>query len=206
MALWSTFFPDNPLLVARKWFKVMGGPYNHAVPVGAKWCRATIRACGGYGDNLGGGGATSRVRFPVTPAENLIIQVGSTSTSSAAGDSYVKRNDGTILGYADRGRGSGTGGSEALSTGDTKRGGAAGSSTNGGTPGNDQPDTWPVMGPSEAISPTDFAAGGVGFAVGPGGGGVIRYLLDGDGNNVRAGQPGGGGLVCLEFFDAKPPL
>lgn len=203
MTLLSTIFPDIPNLTGVKWLKQGGSPFNHVVPANSKWCRASVRAAGGYGDNLGGGAAYARKRFTVTPGENLVIQVGATSTQTILGDSWVKRNDGALLAYADRGRGSGAGGLDSISTGDIKRSGVAGAS--GATPGDDTPDSDPVLGPSTGVTASGVSSG-LPMPIGPGGGGKIYYGDDVEGSLIRVGYPGGQGLVCLEFFDADPGL
>lgn len=202
MTLFSELFPDVPALILRKWFKVPG-TFNFAVPAGASWMRASVLGAGGYGDQYSGGGAYVRSRVQVTPAENLVIQVGATSTATVAGDSFVKRNSGLIIAYADRGRGSGVAGQASNSTGDSRRSGVAGSSVApGGLPASDVLETDPVFGAGSAI----YNASSALIAATAGGGGFLYYNLDAEGELQRPGHPGGFGLVCLSFFDANPGL
>lgn len=209
MTLWSTIFPEKATLLGRKWWKAAGS-FNHAVPVGPKWCMAHVLGCGGFGDQPGGGGAFVRTRFPVTAGENLVLQVGSPSTQTIAGDSFVKRNDGTVLAYADRGRGNRNAGAIELSVGEIRRAGTMGAydgdgATIGGLPGGDAADPRQLFGAlaglveqTPSMTPRHPAQWG--------GGGRVWYFQDEDGNNARPGWPGGSGVICLEFYDKRPKL
>jgi hypothetical protein len=200
MTLYSVLFPDVAELVARKWFKAPGS-FNWPVPAGATYLRAHARGCGGQGENWGGGGALVRSVVPVVEAENLLIQVGTASTQSVLGDSFVKRNSGVIIAYADRGRGNSNGGSAAFSTGGVKRDGAAGNNTTGigGAPASDVLDAEPVIGPGRGSQNGDgrFTYGG---------GGKISYIWTEADIAITMAHPAGPGLVCLEFFDGNPGL
>lgn len=205
MTLRSTIFPERAILLGRKWFKTAGA-FNQAVPSGAKWCMAHLAGCGGFGDQNGGGAAYVRTRFPVTPAENLTLQVGSPSTQTVAGDSFVKRGT-TTLAYADRGRGNGTPGSVELSVGEIRRAGAppVGSGYRGGPPGDDAEDPLQLFGDllglvKGADTPSDD------HAAHWGGGGRVWYYNAEGGGLARPGYPGGSGVICLEWFDKRPKL
>lgn len=205
--LYSTIFPDTARLLGRRWFKE-AGTYNYLVPadfpalpgVAPKWMRALALGVGAQGSEWGGGGAFARSKVIVQVAENLIIQVGTQSTGSTPGDSFVKRNDQWVIVYADRGRGAGPGGLAANSTGDVKRDGKPGAPNigAGGDPASDDLDYG------------SLGLHGRGALYGqrggdPGGGGRLHPLYDEYGNFIAyTATTAGAGLVCLEFFDADP--
>lgn len=199
----SIIFPAEAILVRRKFFQ-NAGQFNFAVPAGANFLRAIAQGCGGQGENYGGSGAYALSRVPVTPAENLKIQVGNTSTQSANGDSWVRRNDNSIIVYADRGRGNSDAGKAALSQGDVKRDGQAGVNNQGrgGLPPSDANDFGALGFSGYAIrNPRDDINYGS-----PGGGGVLGAIFD-EFNNLQffiAPNGGGCGLVALEFFNTDP--
>lgn len=195
---WSAIRSDEAVLVGVIWKKEPGS-YNVTVPAGAKFVRAHAQACGGQGDHWGGSGAYARSRRPVTPSDNLVVQVGTVNTSLPAGDSFVKTNAGDVICYADRGRGSGNAGLAANSIGDVTRDGAPGAPPVGGAP------------PSDAADPECRGFGGVGADVAAdrtadyGGGGLVTTDNDENGIGIIVGAFGAGtGLVCLEFFDSDP--
>jgi len=204
--LYTDIFTDGPVLIGRKWFKTPG-QFNYAVPAGAKFCRALMCGSGGQGSNWGGSGAFARVKFPVTPAENLKIQVGNSQTASTAGNSSVSRNDNTVLGLADRGRGgtgftnSGTPGLASNSIGDVLRDGVNGSDTGtaGGAPASDAADFGGFgFGGNGCVQTSnngaDFGGGGHNTPYNDDSGVFIGYLP------FLAGT----GVVVLEFFDTDP--
>lgn len=199
MTTWTQVHSDEATLIARAWFKVAGTGLNLTVPAGALFVKAVSEGCGGQGDHWGGGGALALAVEDVAPGDNLVIQVGTTSTAGVLGDSFVKRNDGTVICYADRGRGNGTKGLASNSIGDITRDGGAPSSGIGGNPATDD-DLFGSLG-----------FGGIGrqgvFGQGadPGGGGLIATGNDFYGGNVVIGQYAAGyGRVCLEFYDTNP--
>lgn len=204
MTLFSDLVKSEATLLARKWFTepTISSGYDYTVPTGAAFVRATAVGCGGQGENWGGGGAFVRKVAPVTPGENLKVYPGDTKTASTLGDSWLKRNDGTVICYADRGRGNGTGGQASLSVGDVKRDGAAGASGMGGAPGSDSSDyagltfggTGMVQDPPGPFTPPDY-----------GGGGKQLPVYDEFGTYLGAtAYAAGTGVVVLEFFDADP--
>lgn len=198
MTTWSSLHADEAVLVQVKWLKEPGA-YNVTVPAGAKFVRASALGCGGQGDHWGGGGASARSRVAVTPGDNLVCQVGDTSTAGVAGDSFVKRNDGSVICYADRGRGIGSAGLAANSTGDVKADGAPGASNIGGAPASDATVYNPAGfgGVAQSISNTNAADYG--------GGGHLQGDSDENGIGIVIGAFGAGtGLVCLQFFDSDP--
>lgn len=203
MVTWTQIHSDEAVLYSRKFYA--GGTFNVTVPDGpgghsaAVWLRAHALGCGGQGDHWGGSGARARSRVRVMPGDNLVIQCGLTSTATTIGDSWVKRNDGSVICYADRGRGNGNGGLASNSQGDVKFDGMAGSGGHGGSPSSDAAD----------YAPAGF--GGTGYDISVprsadyGGGGLIRTDVDETGQGIVVGAYGGGlGLVCLEFFDSDP--
>jgi hypothetical protein len=198
MTTYTAAFSDDAVLVQRSWF-ITPGAWNVTVPAGAKVCRASALACGGCGDNWGGGGARARSTFPVTPGENLKLQTGNMTSASVLGDSWVKRNDDTLLVYADRGRGDGTPGRASNSFGDVKFDGSAGSGGAGGASASDAADTVGLgLG---GLGGSLYTSNGSEF----GGGGHQIFTLDTTG--VFLGYVpvlGGTGLVVLEFFDIDP--
>lgn len=202
MTTFSDLFPDGAALMGRKWFKLPGN-FNFAVPAGVYFIRASVLGVGGQGENWGGGSAFARAIFPTTPTENLKIQVGRTAQADVPGDSWVKRNDNTVLVYADRGRGSSAPGLAINSVGDVRRDGTVGGTGGvGGEPASDAADYggvgfWGGGARSEYNAPAraaDYGGGGVGVNVY----GEYSQLV-----GVTA-YPAGGGLVCLEFFNANP--
>lgn len=212
MTLYSTLFPDIAILKARKWFK-SGGNFDFVVPAASKWCRLHLAPAGGYGDNNSGGGAFVRHRFPVTVGENLKIQIGNPSTQTEASSSFVKRNDGTLIAYADRGRGNGNPGLAANSTGEIRRDGTPGGQDStagayfgyGGDCVGDDADLIQIFGRLRGAR-YGAAVPAVVRSAEPGGGGKIGYYDDGGDGLHRLGHPGGAGLACFEFFDLRPPL
>lgn len=201
MPTYTALHITDATLIATKAFKV-AGQFNFTVPAGANYMRASALGCGGQGDHWGGGAAFARSVVPVTPTENIKVQVGDVSTASTPGDSWVKRNDGTtVICYADRGRGNGSRGLAANSIGDVTR---------DGLPGNDSTG----VGGSAPGDSGDFGAvglSGVGTnaartnAAGPGGGGKLQAVYDENNNFVKyIAYPAGQGGVRLEFFDTNP--
>lgn len=200
MTTWTQLFPDEAVLLGRRFFKEPG-IYNATVPALTNFVRAHAVGSGGQGSNWGGGGAYARSVVPVQPGDNLVIQVGDVSTATTVNDSFVKRNNGSVICYADRGRGIGTRGSASLSIGDITRDGSPGSDPTGvgGAPGGDL---------------TDYATAGFGgrgtdytqtFAPDYGGGGHRTVQTDGFGNFIGyTAWVAGTGLVCLEWFDSNP--
>lgn len=204
---WTSIHMDEPTLIGIKAFKEPG-TYNYTVPAGAKWVRASSLGCGGQGDHWGGGGARARARVPVTAGDNLVIQVGTPSSASVAGDSFVKRNDLSVITYADRGRGAGVRGLAVNSVGDITQ---DGSSPSGAAP------RWGGASASDAADLTPMGLGGAAFtydqatplnrAAGYGGGGLIATDGSDDGSNVIVGAfAAGSGINFLEFFDADPGI
>lgn len=197
MVTYSQLYQEEAVLISRV-YKKDPGSYNVAVPAGAKWLRASARGAGGQGDHWGGGAAMARSRVPVTAGDNLIVQVGTLSTSSTPGDSFVKRNDGTPIVYADRGRGAGVRGKAANSVGDITRDGGDPGASSGGAPATDAMDYAPVLGGVLSASPTNQVSD-------PGGGGLVATDLDENSIPIIVGTyPAGPGIVCLEFFDSDP--
>jgi hypothetical protein len=194
----SDLFPDIANSVAKKWFKVPG-TYNFTIPAGGAWLRASGRGCGGQGDLWGGGGCFAKSKRKVTPGDNLIIQVGTASQQSAAGDSFVKFNDGTVIIYCDRGRGNGTQGKAEFSSGDIVREGGYGTGSFGGAAGDDVADVASIFGPAPGVVTKDTAPG-------PGAGGRLAYHNNSEGDLIRDAWPAGPGIVVLEFFDGDPGL
>jgi hypothetical protein len=202
MTLWSTLFPDLALNKGTEVIRVPGA-YNRAVPAGANFVRVSARGCGGQGDSWGGGGALARSIVAVTPGDNLVVQVGNTSTAGTPGDSFVKRNDGSVIVYADRGRGNGNGGKAAFSTGQIVRDGQASvpGSGIGGDAADDLGDVWPILG----VGTHSAFTADVGAK--PGGGGKRDpYFHNGEFFTYVAPYPSGAGSVALEFFDKNPGL
>ena len=198
MTTWSSLHPDEATLIGVVWFKEPGA-YNYTVPVGANWVRAVAQGCGGQGDHWGGSGALARSRRMVTPGDNLKVQVGQVNTTSVLGDSWVERNDNSVICYADRGRGVGTAGLAANSTGDVTRDGAPGASNAGGLPPSDSAD----------YAPLGFGGVSAQFSLSHasdyGGGGLVATGSDENGITIIIGSYGAGtGLVVLEFFDTDP--
>ncbi len=200
MTLYSVLFADDAILVGRKYFKTPG-QVNYTVPAGATVCRAVLTAAGGQGENWGGSAALVKEKFGVTPGENLKLQVGDTQTATTLGDSWIKRNDGTLIAYADRGRGNTNKGLASNSTGAVRRDGANGvdATPAGGLAPSDGSDTAPLgfggLG-SDGLTapPADFGGGGHNTPQTDPGGvffGYSRFLA-------------GTGLICLEFFDIDP--
>lgn len=208
MTNYSTLYPDQVTLISRKWFKT-SGMQTQTVPAGAAYARAICMACGGQGDNVGGGSALAISKFQVTPGEVLNLQVGNTSTASTQGDSFVKRASGETLVYADRGRGNGTQGLSSNCIGDIRRSGTAGyvgsfsDPSVGGASGNDMADygTLGVGGRgaqvtvtgADDIKPADH-----------GGGGQSRIIYQESGDFYYSAIPSGPGCVVFEFFNQDP--
>jgi hypothetical protein len=198
MTTYTDLYPPSATLIARKFFKLAGN-FNHAVPVGAIWMRAMALGCGGLSaEAWGGGGAYARSAVAVVAGENIKVQVGTVSTAGAPGNSWVKRNDDTIICLADRGRGTGPGGQAANSIGDVTRSGAAGSAGIGGNSGSDAAD----------FASLGFAGLGALYltrSATPGGGGALQIRYGSDGEASGYWESGAGaGMVCLEFFDRNP--
>lgn len=199
MTTWTSLFPDEAVLLSRV-FKKTPGQYNVTVPAGATYMRAHALGCGGQGDHWGGSGAYAKSVVPVNAGDNILVQVGDTSTSSTPGDSWVKRNDGTVVCYADRGRGVGTRGLASNSIGDVTYDGQDGDQFNskGGAVTSDQNDYDPVFGPGAGAN---WGGGITGFY---GAGGHLIAQTE-NGNFVGyVATPAGSGIVCLEFFNANP--
>jgi hypothetical protein len=198
MVTWTQLHPDEAVLISRKWFKEPGA-YNFTVPAGAKYVRAIALGCGGQGGNWGGGGAYARSRVPVTAGDNLKVQVGTPNTSSTPGDSWVERNDGSVICYADRGRGIGTRGLASNCTGDVVRDGNPGLSNAGGAPASDAAD-FGALGFGGAAAHADFSVN-----ADYGGGGHTYQDNDETGTLQNFAAWGAGtGVVVLEFFDIDP--
>ena len=146
----------------------------------------------------------------MTPGENLIVQVGNTSTASPLGDSFVKRNDGvTVLCYADRGRGNSNAGMASNSQGDVTVDGSPGGAGIGGAPTSDATDYFAVgffgQGAENEPVHNGGTANPAGYGADYGGGGFVATDLDENGAGVILGAIGAGsGLVCLQFFDSDP--
>jgi hypothetical protein len=198
---WSSLHPDTAVLIGRKWFKEPGD-YNYTVPASAKFVRAFAQGCGGQGQFWGGGGALAKCTVPVTAGDNLKVHVGDVSTSSTPGDSSVKRNDNSVICYADRGRGSGARGLASNSIGDVVRDGSdggGGSTDHGGAPASDAADYGNMGFGGRAITGASLIASDYG------GGG--HTFIDTDENGILhnfAAWGAGTGLVVLEFFDSNP--
>ena len=199
MTTWTSLFPDAAVLLSRVSRKEPGN-YDIEVPAGAKFLRAASLGVGAEGDQWGGGGAYARSRVPVTPGEILKVQVGQLSTSGTPGDSWVKRADGTVICYADRGRGSGVRGVAANSIGDVKYDGQPGSPAGlGGAAANDATDYAPLIPPGDGADYSSTKGADYGGA------GKLYWMTDQYGNFVRyISWPGGSGLVALEFYDSDP--
>lgn len=209
MATYTETYPGGTLLVQRKFFKNQG-IFDFTVPAGAAYLRASAVGVGGQGSSRGGGGAFARSKVSVTPGENLKIRVGDTSTSGAAGDSYVRRNDNiTNIVYAARGRGEGAGGLASESIGDIRRDGESGADgyAAGGTGGLAASDNGDyggiVLGTIRGVYASIFYQGS------PGSGGILQPWTRVDGSfpgppNGYTAQNAGLGQVCLEFFNTDP--
>lgn len=205
--LYSTLFPDAAQVIGRKFFKEPGA-FDFVVPaafplfpgVAPKFVRASCRGVGAQGGEWGGGGAFARTKVPVAANDLLRLQVGTVSTGSTPGDSFVKRADGSVIAYADRGRGAGPGGLASNSIGDVRRDGAPGNRNagRGGKPADDTPDFGTLIGPGfEGIYLNRSASWG--------GGGSLHPIFDEYSNLIGyVITPGGTGVVVLEFFDADP--
>jgi hypothetical protein len=198
MTTWTQLHPDEAVLLGRACFKEPGA-YNYTVPAGAKFVRASAQGCGGQGEQWGGSGALARSRVSVTAGDNLKIQVGNTSTSSVLGDSFVKRNDDSVICYGDRGRGNGNRGLASNSIGDVTRDGAPSASGVGGSPASDAAD-YACVGFSGVGAKSDSSV-----AADYGGGGHT-FTYNDDYGVLRNGAAWGAGtgLVVLEFFDSDP--
>lgn len=208
MTLWTDLFPDEAILLGRTWQK-LPGQFNLVVPTtfgkwpgkSAAYCRAHVMGCGGTGQYWGGSGARARGIFTVTPGETLLTQIGVTSTASTPGDTWVKRNNGTLLLYADRGRGNGTQGLASNSFGDE---------TYDGQPGNNSSGTGGGLNDlGEYAEILNFAARGSDYqftrASDPGGGGKGAAVTDPYSNVVgHTGWYGGQGIACYEWFNSNP--
>lgn len=199
---WTSLFPDEAQLLGRV-FKKLPGQYTITVPAGVGFVRAHALGCGGQGDQWGGSAAYARAIVAVTPGDALTVQVGDCSTASTPGDSWVKRQDGTIIVYADRGRGDGDRGQALLSTGDVTRDGQNGNqitapSAGGGAVTADQNDTDPVIGQGRGADFSQTRSGDYGC-----GGHLIAQTLYGNFEGFVA-DPAGTGLICLEWFNANP--
>jgi hypothetical protein len=204
MTTWTELHPDEATLISRVWRKEPG-TYNVTVPANAKFVRASAIGCGGQGDHWGGSGAGVRTRAAVNAGDNLIIQVGDTSTAAVVGDSFVKYNDGTVICYADRGRGNGNAGQAALSVGDVRRDGAPGVSGVGGSPTSDASEygSMGFGGTGSNNHAQDSSSTLLAADYGGGGYQVAAYDVNGDFMGYTA-FPAGTGLVVLEFFDSNP--
>jgi hypothetical protein len=190
--------PDEPTLVALVYL-LDAGSYNVPVPAGANWLRASAGGCGGQGDHWGGSGARARSTRTVTPADNLLCQVGQVNTQTTNGDSFVKRNDGTVIVYADRGRGDGTRGTASNSFGDFTFDGADGSVGGGGLPPSDAGDVYSLGFGGHAPSSSNIQAADAGA------GGLVATSTDENGVGLVPGTFGAGpGMLVLEFFDTNP--
>lgn len=201
MTTWTSLFPDEAQLLGRV-FKKLPGQFTVTVPAGVAFMRAHALGCGGQGDQWGGSGAYARAIVAVTPGEALTVQVGDCSTASTPGDSWVKRNDGTVIVYADRGRGDGDRGQALLSTGDVTRDGQDGNQNAGFEAGGaltaDQNDYDPVFGQGRGAEYTKTRSGDYGC-------GGHRFPQTLNGNFVGyVSWPAGTGIVCLEWFNANP--
>lgn len=210
MTSWTELYPGDPVLIQRVW-KKDPGHYTVQVPQPASWdgvspvyLRAIARGCGGQGANWGGGGAYARSKVPVKPNDTLLLQVGSLATADIPGDSWVKRSDGAVICYADRGRGNGNGGMGASCTGDVVGSGNPG----GGTA---------QKGGASASDAAIFAGLDAGnFGYDNTGAGFLRAADFGGGghglsnfNEVGAWMQfaaygAGSGVVVLEFFASDP--
>lgn len=201
MSKWSELFPSTLVLMGRAFFKVPG-VYSRTVPAGAYFMRAVALGCGGQGDQWGGGGALARSLVAVTPGENIKVQVGTTSSASIAGDSWVRRNDNTNICYADRGRGNGNRGLASNSFGDVTRDGSPGVSGSGGDPASDLAD-FGTLGFGGLGNKT---SGDISHsAPNAGGGGALGPAADENGIFIGYVTFGaGGGMVALEFFNENP--
>lgn len=198
MTTWTSLHQVEAALLGRKFF-TEPGQYNYTVPASAKYVRAQALGCGGQGGDWGGGGALARTTVAVTPGDNLKIQVGDVSTSSTPGDSWVKRNDNSVIAYADRGRGNGNKGLASNSIGDVTQDGSPAGVNTGGAPAGDSGlyDTQGFGGLGALYAQTRTADYG--------GGGHTYYDTNESGTLVFMSAWGAGtGLVVLEFFDSNP--
>lgn len=198
---WTSLFPDEAQLLGRM-FKKLPGQYTITVPASVAFVRAHALGCGGQGDQWGGSGAYARAIVSVTPGEALTVQVGDCSTASTPGDSWVKRGDGSIIVYADRGRGDGDRGQALLSTGDVTRDGqngvVNGTSSHGGDMAINASDMDPVFGQGRGADFNSTRSGDYGC-------GGLREVQTLYGTFVGyVAFPAGTGLICLEWFNANP--
>lgn len=195
------------------------GSYTFSVPEGVTsltiqtWGgggRGGSRTSGNDGTGGGGGGAFAEQTFAVTPGESYIVVVGagSTSNTSAGGDSYVTLTNAagaTVLAKggnsaATNGTTGATGGSSAASIGSIKysggnganrvsttASGGGGSSAGSGANGNNASGTTggiaPFEGGNGGNGRTSAGSGSAGSYPGGGGGGAVRS---------STGSPGGG--------------
>ena len=201
----SDLFRREATLIRRVFYRDPVQDMTVTVEAGATFCRATALGCGGQGAVWGGGGALARRRFPISDGEALTLRVGNTSTASVFGDSYVKRQDGTVLVYADRGRGNGTRGLASNSIGDVRLDGSDGNSSagRGGAPASDEGLYGPVVGTGYGYRASGFYSGAL--QADPGGGGLLSYVFNNSGEIERTiAYPAGAGLVVLEYFNFDP--
>jgi hypothetical protein len=192
----SVVFPRGYPLILRKWFTAFGA-FSITAPPQATWVRVSLSPAGGFKDDApgwGGGGAFA-FNAETSVAGTYTGQVGDsdharTAQNDGLGDSWLKRPDGTLLGYADRGRPDGTPGLAANCTGYITRGGAAATASQGGASAGDDADP---------------------LALGFGGAGASSALAAyyGAGGGYELGHdfptfPAGDGAVCVEFFSVNP--
>jgi hypothetical protein len=175
----SVLFPSGyPLLKRIVLILPTLTPVTIVTPPNTAWVRAAVGGAGGFKDNAAGWGGGAAYAFTeeassVASSPTFTIQVGDSqfcrpSANTIAGDSWVKRSNGTALVYADRGRPDGTPGMVANSTGAIMRGGTAAASTHGGASGGDAGDTFDLgfggRGASSSVSA--YYGGGGGFELG----------------------------------------
>lgn len=206
MTLYTDVFPDSVTLLLRKQFTEEGS-YTYFVPNDSryKYLVAYGQGAGGMGSSYSGGGALVKRKVLITPGELLQVQVGKVSTQSVQSDSFVKRQDNTVIIYADRGRGNGAGGLAANSTGDIKRDGyAAGVPMETyGAPASDTNDLKSLGFGGFGIR---YAEDTLGQAADTGGGGLLiptYYDVDTLTGYYQA-QCAGNGKIVLEFYNADP--
>lgn len=206
MTSWTTLYPNEALLLGRIFYKTPGlsslvvpAAFATYPGIAPKFVRAMCVGSGGQGDHWGGGSAYARAVAAVTAGEALSIQCGNVGTASALNDSFVKRGNGQVIAYADRGRGSGVRGVAANSTGDVTRDGQPGGINVGGSCASDAGDyaTGGFGGVGSDYSHTvaaDFGCGGH----------ILGYVNENGVDQGLVAWAAGTGLVCLEFLDSNP--